>query len=149
MLQYRNIPDREMSTGNVHIQTVDMWLYTNTTWLLQTPPHLAKNIGVQAGFPLHAGYWTTIGTYQVTLLSFKWSHEDPELDCSSPTQMEQDKIGMIEVKQVNQYIVKVGLSGRVTLSKNKFLRKYTPFCALLPTRLWITWCSRSPLRYTL
>ena len=38
-----------------------------------------------------------------------------------------DKTGcVIEVRQFNQYVVKVDGSGRVTLRNRKFLRKYTP-----------------------
>ena len=39
-----------------------------------------------------------------------------------------DKTGkVVEVKQYNQYIIKVDGSGRTTLRNRKFLRKYTPF----------------------
>ena len=38
-----------------------------------------------------------------------------------------DKTGIvIEVRQFDQYVVKVDGSGRVTLRNRKFLRKYTP-----------------------
>ena len=46
-----------------------------------------------------------------------------------------DKTGLIvEVRQFDQYIVRVDGSGRVTLRNRKFLRKYTPVNATLPLR---------------
>ena len=45
-----------------------------------------------------------------------------------------DKTGMvIEVRQFDQYVVKVDGSGRVTLRNRKFLRRYTPVQSQRPT----------------
>ena len=57
-----------------------------------------------------------------------------------------DKTGtVIEVRQFNQYVVRVDGSGRVTLRNRKFLRKYAPCCAtpthIIPSTMISTTCN--------
>ncbi|KAK3783694.1 hypothetical protein RRG08_025318 [Elysia crispata] len=55
-----------------------------------------------------------------------------------PSPLKWDKTGrVIEVRQFDQYVVKVDGSGRVTLRNRKFLRKYSPVI-LPPTTRTIT-----------
>jgi hypothetical protein len=52
---------------------------------------------------------------------------------TGPAPLRWDRTGdVIEVRQHDQYAVKVHGSGRVTLRNRKFLRKYVPFVAALP-----------------
>lgn len=52
-----------------------------------------------------------------------------------PHPLKWDKTGtVIEVRQFDQYVVKVDGSGRVTLRNRKFLRKYSPAILPSPTR---------------
>ena len=55
---------------------------------------------------------------------------------TGPSPLKWDKTGtVVEVRQFDQYVVRVDGTGRVTLRNRIFLRKYTPVYPLPPNKI--------------
>ena len=131
MLEYRNTPDRD--TG-------------------LSPAQCIFGRPIRSFIPILPGRYKPHQTWQETLvareealrnrhmkLHEKWSEHTKHLrplavgdlvrlqNQVGPFPKKWDKTGrVIEVRQFDQYVVRVDGSGRVTLRNRKFLRKYTP-----------------------
>ena len=131
MLQYRNTPDRDTKLSPA------MCLFG----------HPIKDF-----IPIHPGKYLPHNTWQETLQARemalrnrhmkeweKWNEHTKRLPPLSvgdrvriqnqigPHPLKWDKTGMVvEVRQFDQYVIKVDGSNRVTLRNRKFLRKYLP-----------------------
>ena len=137
MLQYRNTPDRETRLS---------------------PAECVFGRPIRDLIPIHPGRYTPHSTWRETLQAReealrnrhmrsaeRWAehtHRLPPLavgdyvrlqNQTGPHPKKWDKTGrVIEVRQFDQYIIKVDGSGRVTLRNRKFLRKYVPVCIPRP-----------------
>ena len=133
MLQYRNTPDRETKLS---------------------PAECVFGRPIRDLIPIHPGRYTPHSTWRETLQAreealrnrhirsaerwAKHTHRLPPLavgdyvrlqNQTGPHPKKWDKTGhVIEVRQFDQYVIKVDGSGRVTLRNRKFLRKYVPVC---------------------
>ena len=138
MLQYRNCPDP-------------------TTTL--SPAMCIFGRPIKDFIPIHSGRYQPHPTWQDTMkareealrnrhmkAAERWSEHTRRLpplkvgdtiriqNQTGPYPNKWDKTGMvIEVRQFDQYAVKVDGSGRVTLRNRKFLRRYTPVQSQRPT----------------
>ena len=133
MLQYRNTPDRETRLS---------------------PAECVFGRPIRDLIPIHPGRYTPHSTWRETLQAReealrnrhmrsaeRWAehtHRLPPLavgdyvrlqNQTGPHPKKWDKTGrVIEVRQFDQYVIKVDGSGRVTLHNRKFLRNYVPVC---------------------
>ena len=134
MLQYRNTPDRETKLS---------------------PAECVFGRPIRDLIPIHPGRYTPHSTWRETLEAReealrnrhmrnaeRWSEHTRRLpplavgdyvrlqNQTGPHPKKWDKTGrVIEVRQFDQYVIRVDGSGRVTLRNRKFLRKYTPVCS--------------------
>ena len=132
-LQYRNTPDHETRLS---------------------PAECVFGRPIRDLIPIHPGRYTPHSTWRETLQAReealrnrhmrsaeRWAehtHRLPPLavgdyvclqNQTGPHPKKWDKTGrVIEVRQFDQYVIKVDGSGRVTLRNRKFLRKYVPVC---------------------
>ena len=144
MLQYRNTPDRDT---------------------LLSPASCIFGRPIRDFIPIHPGKYQPHTTWRETLLSREEALRKRHMLVSErltehtrslpplvigdsvriqnqvgPNPTKWDKTGLIiEVRQFDQYVVRVDGSGRVTLRNRKFLRKYTPVVTrepmmMVPTR---------------
>lgn len=137
MLQYRNTPDRDTR-------------FSPAMCIFGRP--------IRDFIPIHPGKYQPHTTWRETLMSREEALRNRHMraaerlsehtrvlpplaigDCvrvqnqTGPHPTKWDKTGMIiEVRQFDQYVVRVDGSGRVTLRNRKFLRKYTPVIPRAP-----------------
>ena len=137
MLQYRNTPDRD--TG-------------------LSPAMCVFGRQIRDFIPIHPGRYQPHPTWQDTLCSREMALRHRHLRLSErltehtrhlpalvigdavriqnqtgPHPMKWDKTGVvIEVRQFDQYVIRVDGSGRVTLRNRRFLRKFTPVVPRAP-----------------
>ena len=137
VLQYRNTPDRDT---------------------LQSPAMCIFGRPIRDFIPIHPGKYQPHTTWRETLLSREEALRNRHMrtaerlsehtrplpplvvgDCvriqnqTGPYPTKWDKTGtVVEVRQFDQYVVRVDGSGRVTLRNRKFLRKYVPVMPRAP-----------------
>ena len=137
MLQYRNTPDRDTRLS---------------------PAQVIFGRPIRDFIPIHPGKYQPHSTWRETLINREEAlrnrhmraHERlsehtrvlPPLVVGDTVRLQNligphpnkwDKTGIvIEVRQFDQYVVKVDGSGRVTIRNRKHLRSYTPFSPRLP-----------------
>ena len=143
MLQYRNTPDRDTRLS---------------------PAQVIFGRPIRDFIPIHPGKYQPHGTWRDTLVNREVAlrnrhmraHERlsehtralPPLVVGDTVRLQNllgphpnkwDKTGVIiEVRQFDQYVVRVDGSGRVTLRNRKHLRAYTPFILRPPPNTFIT-----------